>query len=163
MPGLVLYLSYFYPRQLMHWRYISMILPHVAYSILCRISLFFSTASLGGAFSGLLAFGIVHMDGVGNKRGWRWIFILEGLFTICFGIFSFLVLPRSPTHARFLNTEEKTIIATTLERDGSTTSEDDLFSWREVGMAFALPQVWMLAIVALGGGMLIPSPHPDLY
>lgn len=28
LPGLVLYLSFFYPRQLLHWRYIPMILPH---------------------------------------------------------------------------------------------------------------------------------------
>jgi len=104
------------------------------------------------------------MNGIGNKRGWEWIFILEGLFTICFGIFSFLVLPRSPAHARFLNTEEKTYIASILERDGSTSKDEitDHFSWREVGMAFALPQVWMLAVVAFSGGILLLLLHPDL-
>jgi hypothetical protein len=38
-----------------------------------RQALFFSAASVAGAFSGLLAFGIAHMDGVGNLAGWRWI------------------------------------------------------------------------------------------
>lgn len=37
-----------------------------------RQALFFSAASVAGAFSGLLAFGIAHMDGVGNLEGWRW-------------------------------------------------------------------------------------------
>jgi MFS family permease len=41
-----------------------------------RQALFFSAASVAGAFSGLLAFGISKMDGVGNLEGWRWIFIL---------------------------------------------------------------------------------------
>lgn len=36
-----------------------------------RQALFFSAASVAGAFSGLLAFGIAHMDGVGGLEGWR--------------------------------------------------------------------------------------------
>lgn len=45
-------------------------------------ALFFSAASIAGAFSGLLAFGIAKMDGIGNLEGWRWIFILEGIVTV---------------------------------------------------------------------------------
>lgn len=45
-------------------------------------ALFFSTASIAGAFSGLLAFAIAKMDGIGNLEGWRWIFILEGIVTV---------------------------------------------------------------------------------
>jgi hypothetical protein len=41
-----------------------------------RIALFFSAASLAGAFGGILAWGIAHMRGVGGYNGWRWIFIL---------------------------------------------------------------------------------------
>lgn len=44
--------------------------------------MFFSAASIAGAFSGLLAFGIAKMDGIGNLEGWRWIFILEVLATV---------------------------------------------------------------------------------
>jgi hypothetical protein len=40
-----------------------------------RQALFFSAASVAGAFSGLLAFGIAHMDGVGNLAGY--VFILN--------------------------------------------------------------------------------------
>jgi len=42
-----------------------------------RQALFFSAASIAGAFSGLLAFGIAHMDGVAGLAGWRWyVFVL---------------------------------------------------------------------------------------
>lgn len=37
-----------------------------------RQATFFSAASVAGAFSGLLAYGISYMDGVGNLAGWRW-------------------------------------------------------------------------------------------
>lgn len=59
-PGVVYYLSMWYKRDERQY----------------RISLFFSCASLAGAFGGILAWGISHMRGVGNYAGWRWIFIL---------------------------------------------------------------------------------------
>jgi hypothetical protein len=38
-----------------------------------RQGLFFSAASVAGAFSGLLAYAIVKMNGVGGYAGWRWM------------------------------------------------------------------------------------------
>jgi MFS family permease len=47
-----------------------------------RMAMFFSAATLAGAFGGILARGIAEMDGVGGKAAWAWIFILEGLLSI---------------------------------------------------------------------------------
>lgn len=118
------------------------------------VSIFFSAASLSGAFSGLLAFGIVNLDGVGNKAGWAWIFILEGLFTFVFGIVSFGLLPRSPLHVRSLSREEKDHVLFKLKEDGAVENDEreDTFSWKEVGRAFCLPQVAMLSIVLFMDG-----------
>jgi hypothetical protein len=41
-----------------------------------RIGLFFGAASMAGAFSGLLAYGINFMSGTHKLLGWSWIFIL---------------------------------------------------------------------------------------
>ena len=49
------------------------------------MAIFFSAATLAGAFGGLLARGISEMKGVGGKPGWAWIFILEGLVTVLVG------------------------------------------------------------------------------
>ena len=38
-----------------------------------RLAVFYSAASLAGAFSGILAYGIQHMEGVGGLEGWRWM------------------------------------------------------------------------------------------
>ncbi len=47
-----------------------------------RMALFFSAATLAGAFGGILARGIAEMSGVGGLHAWAWIFILEGLLSI---------------------------------------------------------------------------------
>jgi sugar phosphate permease len=89
------------------------------------------------------------MDGVLQRPGWAWIFILEGIFTIIFGLTSFFILPRSPAHARFLSERERAYVVERLKQDGATGSNEqmDRFSWREVFQAFTLPHVWMLAVV----------------
>ncbi|RDB17458.1 hypothetical protein Hypma_001625 [Hypsizygus marmoreus] len=139
-PGLVLYLSCFYPRQKLQW----------------RISGFFSTASISGAFSGLLAYGIIRMDGVGHRPGWAWIFILEGIFTVAFGVVSFFLLPRGPETARFLSHREREYVVQQLRETGATGHDDsDKFSWYQVRQAFTLPQVWMLAVIFFFDGALV--------
>lgn len=54
-----------------------------------RMALFFSAATLAGAFGGILARGIAEMDGVGGKAAWSWIFILEGLLSIVVSIVAY--------------------------------------------------------------------------
>ncbi|KAI6118875.1 major facilitator superfamily domain-containing protein [Pisolithus croceorrhizus] len=141
-PGLALYLSSFYPRERLQ----------------IRITAFFASASLTGAFSGLLAAAITKMDGIGGKPGWAWIFILEGLFTFAFGILSFSVLPRSPETARFLSSEERCYVVSKLKSSKAMSDDDrkDVFSWMEVWRAFCSPQVLLLSIVAfLNGTQLV--------
>ena len=40
-----------------------------------RVGVFFGGATLAGAFSGLLAFGISFMSGTAGLLGWSWIFV----------------------------------------------------------------------------------------
>jgi MFS family permease len=119
-----------------------------------RISAFFSCASLSGAFSGILAFGIINMDGVGDKPGWAWIFFLEGLFTFLFGVASFWLLPKSPAHAYFFDEKEKNYVVERLKEDGAIgkNSSVDAFHWSEVCRAFTLPQVLILGVVLFCDG-----------
>jgi MFS family permease len=72
LPGIMLVMSRFYRRDQMQ----------------LRTTLLFTGSSLGGAFSGLLAFAILGMDGRAGHRGWQWIFIIvcdsfHPLFVTC--------------------------------------------------------------------------------
>jgi MFS family permease len=64
-----------------------------------RMALFYCSASISGAFSGLLAAAIAKMNGIAGQEGWRYIFILEGLATVLLGVAAFWLLPDSPEHA----------------------------------------------------------------
>ncbi|KAF6759370.1 major facilitator superfamily domain-containing protein [Ephemerocybe angulata] len=138
-PGIVLYLSGFYTR-----RELSM-----------RIAYFFSAASLSGAFSGLLAAAISRMEGLGGKDGWAWIFILEGLFTVSFGIASFWIVPRTLQQAKFLTQVEKDALKRRLERDRPLINTIDKFSFKEIFQSLRSPQVIILSILFFMGGTVL--------
>lgn len=82
-PGAVYIISQWYP-------------PHMTQF---RMSLLYCAAAMSGAFSGLLAAAIAEMSGLGGYRGWRWIFIIEGILTVVLGISAFWLLPDSPSHS----------------------------------------------------------------
>ncbi|KAF7188316.1 MFS-type transporter cnsO [Pseudocercospora fuligena] len=98
-----------------------------------RLALFYCASALSGAFSGLLAFAIAKMDGVGNKPGWAWIFILEGIATVLIGIACFFIMPDTPSlSGRWLNQEEQRYleIQTIIKEGGKSSMEKgDKFKW----------------------------------
>ncbi|KAL4899189.1 hypothetical protein BDW74DRAFT_183932 [Aspergillus multicolor] len=97
-PGLAFYISLWYPRANAQF----------------RLALIFASASMAGAFSGLLAYLIVKMDGVGGLEGWRWIFILEGLLTVVVAVASFWLVWDEPKTATFLTDKERNVLVASL-------------------------------------------------
>ncbi|KAG4252881.1 hypothetical protein FPRO03_08330 [Fusarium proliferatum] len=72
-----------------------------------RIAILYTSAATGGAFSGLLAFAIAKMDGMAGLEGWRWIFLIEGLFTVVVAIMCVFLLCDSPAlSTRWLDADE---------------------------------------------------------
>lgn len=72
-----------------------------------RIALFYSSSALSGAFSGLLAYAIAKMDGLGGLQGWRWIFVIEGAASVVVGIMTLFFLIDTPAlSSRWLEPEE---------------------------------------------------------
>ncbi|CAI6277477.1 unnamed protein product [Periconia digitata] len=125
-PGVVYYLSMWYKRDERQY----------------RISLFFSCASLAGAFGGILAYGIGHMRGVGNYAGWRWIFILEGLLTIVVAVVAYWFISNYPESVSWLSKEERTLIQARLRVDSDATN-DEKFTWGAVLEAMKDVKVWL--------------------
>lgn len=134
-----------------------------------RQGLFFSAASMAGAFSGLLAYLIVKMDGVGGYEGWRWIFILEGLLTVVVAIGAFFMLHDFPETASFLTVEERAWAVHRLKYQGSARSgrmiaESDKFEWKYVVKALTdwqlyvgLLMYWGIVCPLYGIGLFLPT------
>jgi hypothetical protein len=47
-----------------------------------RFSVFYLIGCVASALAGILAYGLMQMDGVQGLSGWRWIFIIEGVVGI---------------------------------------------------------------------------------
>jgi len=84
-----------------------------------RLAFIYSTATLAGAFGGLIAYGISHMNNVSGLEGWRWLFLLEGLPSILAGVMIILVLPDYPEGTKFLTPEESKLAVARMEFNGS--------------------------------------------
>ncbi|KAL4801269.1 major facilitator superfamily domain-containing protein [Aspergillus unguis] len=110
LPGCVYLISMYYKRYELQW----------------RLTLFFSSAILAGAVSGLLAYGISYMDGVRGYASWRWVFILEGLATAVIAIISKFFIVDWPEKARFLNDTEREILKSRLHGDRGAYRMDRL-------------------------------------
>ncbi|OJD27884.1 hypothetical protein ACJ73_00722 [Blastomyces percursus] len=69
-------------------------LPHETQT---RLAIFYTASALAGAFSGLLAFGLAKLDGIGGLEGWRWIFLVEGAASVLLGVACFFILVDTPS------------------------------------------------------------------
>ncbi|KAN0091268.1 Major facilitator superfamily domain containing protein [Tylopilus felleus] len=77
-----------------------------------RVAIFFSAATLAGAFGGLLAYAIEKMEGIGGLHGWQWIFCLEGIATTTIAFGAFFFMHDYPETASFLTeTERRNLVA----------------------------------------------------
>ncbi|KAF2008009.1 MFS general substrate transporter [Amniculicola lignicola CBS 123094] len=93
--------------------------------------LFYVAASLSGAFSGLLAYGIQQLDGRSGLAGWQWIFLIEGLVPIALSLIIWKILPDSPESASFLSQEERDFLVRRLADEtgsghGKVTNQDKI-------------------------------------
>ncbi|KAL2212785.1 MFS general substrate transporter [Sarocladium strictum] len=90
-----------------------------------RVAVLFFGMFGGNAISPLLASGILKLSGQRGLKGWQWLFMLEGLFTICVSILLFFFLPGSPDTPKPLvgpgivrfSTKEQETLQGRLEKD----------------------------------------------
>ncbi|EIW80461.1 MFS general substrate transporter [Coniophora puteana RWD-64-598 SS2] len=138
------------------------IYPGVNYYLSCwykrsefglRASIFFSAATVSGAFGGLLAVAIAEMDGLGGKAGWAWIFIIEGLATIVLGILSFWIIVDFPNDAKFLTEAEQVFVIRRLQEDKQMGVTGENFDWKAVKQSLSDPYTYLGIVIFAGSGM----------
>ena len=119
-----------------------------------RMAIFYSAASLAGSFSGLLAFALQNLDGVGGLSGWRWIFIIEGIVTVVAGAVMPFVMPDSPQSASFLTPEEKMLIMDRLQKDigeaKKADGEREKFRWKYLKAVLLDWKIYLACIIFWG-------------
>ncbi|UQC90789.1 major facilitator superfamily transporter [Colletotrichum lupini] len=128
-----------------------------------RTSYLVSCMALSGAFGGLLAYGLLQMDGVGGYAGWRWVYLIEGAFSIICAFAVWFGLPSDGRNAYFLSDEERVIMDTRHQERLDYMGSNEL-DWNEVKLAFLDPKTWLSAwtqfcqnILTDGLGTFLPS------
>ncbi|KIX00662.1 uncharacterized protein Z518_09727 [Rhinocladiella mackenziei CBS 650.93] len=132
-PGAVYLISMYYKR----------------HELQLRVNLFFCASILSGAFSGLLAYGIAHLDGRAGYSGWRWIFIIEGAATVVIAIVSAFITPDWPHTAKFLTEQERTLLEHRLRLDVEGVAMN---SWdkKAAKRSFGDPKIYFGIFMFLG-------------
>lgn len=109
-----------------------------------RMSYLFAAAALAGAIGGLLAYGLLQMDGMNGLHGWQWLFIIEGCISFFGAIVVVVALPNRMETAWFLNAEERAYF---VKRQ---VSQEELYEDNEgmedVKAAFKDPKVYLSAV-----------------
>jgi len=125
-PGVILYLTYWFPAH----RRGRMTAWFIAGNPISGI--------IGGPLSGLAMKGLAGSFGL---AGWQWLFIIEAVPAIVMGVLIFIYLDDKVADARWLRADQRTLIAADIERDSKLHTHASLSS------VFLSPRVWLLCFI----------------
>ncbi|KAK8050844.1 allantoate permease [Apiospora rasikravindrae] len=155
IPDVVLWLSYFYTSR----------------ELPIRLSYFWTTLSVTGILTSLLAFALLRMRGIIGWSGWRWLFLIEGLITLLVGIASFFMMPASAVQTKtwfrprgWFTDREVTIVVNRLLRDDPSKGDmhnRQAITPRRLWNSLCDYDLWPLYI--LGLVVYIPQSPPSKY
>jgi ACS family tartrate transporter-like MFS transporter len=130
-PGVILYLTYWFPAR------------EQARSV----ALFMTATALAGIIAGPVSGAILGMHGLAHFSGWQWLFVLEGLPALILGIVVLRYLPDGPQTAAWLSDNERAALCARLEQERRLGSLDHR---RSFAAAISNSNVWILSIVYFG-------------
>lgn len=105
---------------------------------------------MASAFAGILAYGLMQMEGLAGLGGWRWIFIIEGVLTCLIGIAGYWLLVDFPDSKRvswsFLGERERAWICARVEADRGDAKVLP-FNWANFMGAGLDWKIWAYALI----------------
>jgi MFS family permease len=126
-PGVILYLTYWYP----------------AARRAKANGLFMTSFAIAGAIGGPISGYIMgRMVGVGSLSNWQWLFLIEGIPSVLFGIALLFILPDRPAAAAWLSEQEKLRIEHDLSLDVAATAATG-----GLRSAMGNPRLWLCALI----------------
>jgi MFS transporter, ACS family, tartrate transporter len=130
-PGIILYLTYWYPAEY-RGRFLA------AFAIAVPVS-----TVIGAPISGLL----LGLDGMMGLRGWQWLFIIEGIPSVLLGIVTWFYLTDRPEKADWLTADQKTWLSARLQAEIATKRAARHLT---LGEALSSPKVITLSLIYFG-------------
>ena len=131
-PGIILYLTYWFPAA-QRARTVALFMTAIAVANV-----------IGAPLSGAI---MQYLDGAGGWPGWRWLFVLEALPSLLAGVAVLRWLPNGPAHARWLSEPERDAVMHCVEADHAAHSGAG--TAHSARAALVSGRVWALAFVYL--------------
>jgi D-galactonate transporter len=128
-PGMILYLTYWFP----------------AHRRAAMVALLMTGNPVSGIIAGPLSgFILHHFAGSNRIAGWQWLFILEAIPAILFGAVIFLFLDNRVVDAKWLSEGERAAIVAEISVEAKAKSHVSVAS------VFTSPKVWLLCLIFFG-------------
>ncbi|KVS70315.1 hypothetical protein WK40_04480 [Burkholderia cepacia] len=146
-PGIVLYLTYWFP----------------AHRRGRMTTLFMSATAVAGIVGNMLSGWIMtNLDGFAALSGWQWTFVIEGLPTVVVGLAVHYLLPSRPNDARWLSPEEADVVLRGLDVNAGRAGEAQRASRLSASEMVLLTTIYFLLLVGLYGiGFWLPTLVKD--
>jgi len=126
-PGIILYLTYWFPAE----RRARM------------VALFMAAPPLAGVFGGPLSGWIMQsLAGAWGMPGWQWLFLLEAIPAIVVGVAVLLYLDNGIRSAKWLDDGEKALLEERIEKDRAAVS-----AHASLSEVFADRRLWRLCVI----------------
>ncbi|KAM3445940.1 hypothetical protein NHJ13734_000117 [Beauveria thailandica] len=94
---------------------------YTRYDVGKRYSVFYIVGCVASAFSGILCYGLMQLNGQANLTGWRWIFLVQGLITVVLATVAYWLLVDFPDSDRptwrFLTKDELRWVVSRIQQD----------------------------------------------
>jgi MFS family permease len=126
-PGIILYLTYWYPA-------------HRRAKI---VAVFMSAIPVAGIFGNPLSGWIMDsFQGSAGLAGWQWMFVIEAVPAVLIGIAVLFYLDNGVRKAAWLSEPEKLLIEREIAADQRGTQ-----STHSIGAIFADPRIWLMCLI----------------
>ncbi|WP_213958073.1 MFS transporter [Variovorax sp. dw_954] len=134
-PGIILYLTYWYPSERRAKAF----------------GMFMSASGVAGVIGGPLAGTVMNsLNGVNGWAGWQWVFLVEGVPSIIAAFVTWFYLTDRPQQAKWLSPAQRQLIEDDLARDRASLGhrEESLLASLKDGRLWLLILVFFCVIAA---------------
>jgi D-galactonate transporter len=142
-PGIVLYLTYWFPAQRRS-----------------RMNaLFMIGIPIAGVIGGPLSGWILNaFHGANGLAGWQWLFVIEAVPSLILGVITIFYLPNSIAGASWLNAEEKRLLEENIAGDSSGKADHGLSGVFGNGRVWLMAAIYFCCMMGLYGvGFYLPT------
>jgi ACS family tartrate transporter-like MFS transporter len=127
-PGIILYLSYWFPSN--HRSAVT--------------AMFMAAAPAAGFIGSPVSGALMELNGLLGLRGWQWLFLLEGIPALVLGFITFRFLTDRPAVASWLTADERDWLSSAIEREQAGIKDPRrhsawraLADWRVLALSLA--------------------------